>query len=184
MRLFVGVRPSQEATRALAAFILEARPVWPEAKWVPPENVHLTLAFLGEIAESEVPRMSASLDRAVADLEPFPAALGHFGRFPRGGKARVLWVGIEEGAEQLEELARAVWTGLSPWYEPEDRPFASHLTVARFRKPCRIEEDKAPALVKTGPWTVDRVELISSKLIRPAPVYTTAHDARLGGGAL
>lgn len=183
MRLFVGVRPSEGATRALAAFIFEARAVWPDAKWVPPENVHLTLAFLGEIAESDVPGVSACLDEALAEVEPFPAALGRFGRFPEGGKARVLWVGIEEGAEQLEGVARAVWAGLARWYEPEERPFAAHLTVARFKKPCRIEQEKAPALVRTGPWTVDRVELISSKLMRPAPVYTTIHDARLGGGA-
>jgi 2'-5' RNA ligase len=183
VRLFVGVRPSDEARRALAAFIAEARAAWPVAKWVPPENVHLTLAFLGEIAETEVPRLSASMDEAVADLEPFPAALGRFGRFPRGGKARVLWVGIEEGAQELEQVARAVWAGIAPWYEPEDRPFAAHLTVARFRKPYGIDEEKAPELVRTGPWSVDRVELMSSKLMRPAPVYTVVHSARLGGGA-
>jgi 2'-5' RNA ligase len=182
VRLFAGVRPSHEATQALAAFIQEAKALWPEAKWVPPGNVHLTLAFLGEIPEREVPSMSACLDDGVKGLQPFPAALGRFGRFPKGGKARVLWVGMDEGATELELLARAVWAGLSAWYEPEDRPFASHLTVARFRKPCRIEEERAPALVRTGPWTVDRVELISSKLMRPAPVYTTIHSARLDGG--
>lgn len=184
MRLFVGVRPSEEARRALAAFIAEARTIWPEAKWVPPENVHLTLAFLGEMPEMEVSPLSASIDGATAGLEPFPAALGSFGRFPKGGKARVLWVGIEEGAKELEQVARAVWAGVAPWYTPEDRPFAAHLTVARFKDPCRVDEQLVPALVRTGPWMVDRVELISSKLMRPAPAYKTVHSARLGAGEL
>ncbi|MCC7262659.1 MAG: RNA 2',3'-cyclic phosphodiesterase [Candidatus Latescibacteria bacterium] len=150
-------------------------------KWVKPENIHLTLRFLGDTAPEKVPALSAGLD-AFAVQPPFFLRLGQIGAFPNLHKARVMWVGLEEEGEQLHQLQQAVETlARSLGWEHETQDFKPHLTLGRVREGGRVPQE-----VPTVPpleFQADRIELIESRLKPAGPEYLTLHRAVLGASA-
>lgn len=147
----------------------ELRPLVPGARWVPPENLHVTLAFLGETDLATA--VAGALGRAVATVPRFPSRLGAVGAFPSPRRARVVWVGLEDEASGFPRLAEAVRTALEPLgFAPESRPFTAHVTVARLKAPAPAQRITSAAPVPVA-FVVDRVTLYRSRLGRPAPVY-------------
>lgn len=112
---------------------------------VPPENWHLTLRFLGGIDQVTSERMLAAIDQA--DLGGrFKLALRGLGAFPRPRKATVIWLGVTQGRDRLEDLADiAEVAAVDAGVGPEDRPFRPHLTLSRVRP-----EEDVTGLVETG----------------------------------
>jgi 2'-5' RNA ligase len=162
---------------------------WPRGeqlvKWVEPANLHLTLKFLGHVHASRVPAVVQALT-AVEASRPFPVRLVGLGAFPRPRGARVLWVGVEEGAGELADLARVVEDVLEPLGFPrEGRPFSPHLTIGRLRTPAyHVELEVAldrKSRVEVGSQHVHSVELMESSLRPEGPVYTVVRSYRLGG---
>jgi 2'-5' RNA ligase len=104
-----------------------------------PDDFHLTLQFLGDTREADLPRIAEVLRRAAAAVEPFGVRYSRLGAFPGPERARVVWVaGEEEGgrAGAFADLARRVGEGLSPLgYPPEARTFHPHVTLGRLRAP-------------------------------------------------
>jgi RNA 2',3'-cyclic 3'-phosphodiesterase len=175
-RLFVGVPPSDAARDALGRYVSGLRHVWPHAKWVPPENLHYTMLFIGRVAPQAVDDIALALDSAVRGLAPFEVSLGDAGSFPGGRqRARVLWVGAAAGESALKVAAAACAQALLTWVPAEERPFVPHLTIARFRAPEPVGE--LPPLEPVDPWTARGVTLYNSVVRRPAPVYEEVHRA-------
>lgn len=182
MRLFVGVPPSDEAREALDAYADSIRAGMPDtARWVPRENLHFTVQFVGEVPDESLDELVSAFDGALGGVEPFSLALGRPGCFPTRGRARVLWVGAAKGEGELALVAGRVSAALAPWVRrPEDRPFAAHLTLARFKPPSRVPLEAVPAIEPAvEPWMVTGVTLYRSRLMRPAPVYEALHQAPL-----
>jgi 2'-5' RNA ligase len=99
------------------------------------ENLHLTLAFLGDTPEDRVPEIEVCLRDACAGLSSFEGSLGGFGAFPHGGEPRVVWAGLAGGAVQSAALAEAFRCGLRRAGVPFDRkPFKAHITIAYARR--------------------------------------------------
>ena len=171
MRLFVGIDMPAAVKDEMAALIERLRMTGvPDAKWVPRDNLHVTLSFLGEVREEG--KIGATLADAVASVHgPIPTALAGSGAFPLARRARVLWVGLEDGEGQLAALANTVATAVEPLgFPPEKRAWSAHLTLARFRVPANVSAlitEPFPAL----PFEVREVTLFRSRLSRPAPVY-------------
>lgn len=136
MRLFVAFDLPPAVTRRIAAFATAQKDLLPAARWVPPENVHLTLAFLGEVEQSRLPSLVAALGSAFAAHPPVRLAVVGGGCFPPRRPARVAWLGIE-AEPPLGPLHAAVARGVESalGLPPEKRPFHPHLTLARPRKP-------------------------------------------------
>lgn len=137
MRLFVAVDPSASVRLRLADLIDRLRPLSPSARWVGPDGLHVTLAFLGEVESADVPRISAALESVAVGQAPFEIQATGLGTFGPPGRPRVLWVGIahREG-DALMRLQAAVAAALAPLgHAPEERPFTPHLTLARARYP-------------------------------------------------
>lgn len=138
MRLFVAVVPEAAALDAIEPAIERARAL-PEAqalRFASRERLHLTLRFLGAVAESEV----APLRRACADVAAgsiaFPLTLAGAGAFGSVARASVVWIGATDGASSLCTLAEAVSVEIdSLGHAPEPRAFKPHLTVARSKRP-------------------------------------------------
>jgi 2'-5' RNA ligase len=170
VRLFVALDLDEEVRAELAGLVARLRAVGPAAAWVPRDNLHLTFAFLGEAPGERVGEIEAALRRA-ADRPPFDVRLGRIGAFPSPGRARVLWVGIEDPGGELAALAEAVREALAPLgFPPERRPWQGHLTLARLRHPADVT---ALAATPVAPLSV-RVEaltLFRSDLGRPAARY-------------
>lgn len=126
MRLFVGLDIPDKIRAAVACYIEECRRVAPEAKWVKPESLHITLKFIGET--QTVDEIKDVLAKVTA--QPFEIKLRGTGFFTPGSP-RVFWVGIE-ASEALPELARRIDEATAAVGIPrEEHPFRPHLTLAR-----------------------------------------------------
>jgi len=157
MRLFVAVSPDEPARAAAAAIQAEVRSRTSlDARWVAPEALHLTLAFLGSVDGAVVPSLRYALAAALTPVRGFTVALGRPGAFPTPRRPRVLWIGLERGVEALTALAETVREALRPFpVEHDVRPFQPHLTIARVRAP-RIAPSLAASLAR--PIEVARVQ--------------------------
>lgn len=103
----------------------------PAARWVPPEQIHLTLSFLGEVQDAVVERLTGQLSRI--QLPSFPLCLGGTGCFPNRQRPRVLWIGLDP-QPRLNALAAKVREAVLACGIPqEQRPFSPHITLARLK---------------------------------------------------
>ncbi len=142
MRLFVALEISPEVRETLSALIGELRALGPGARWVRPENLHVTLKFIGEAPSEKLPAIRVGL----AQARPTGSISMEFtglGFFPHERSPRVFWVGIRPG-EALARLAGEIDGCLASLGIPrERRAFSPHLTLARFPEPRRQEKLQA-----------------------------------------
>ncbi len=192
MRLFVAVDLDENLRRAAARVTRSLRNRLEHAEtygvsWVGPENLHVTLRFLGEMSEDLARRVEQTFAGPFA-VEPFELELAAAGTFPPAGSARVIWLGIARGGEHLARLHDEVETRLQPFdFESEDRPYRAHLTVARFRvpAPARVREViTSSAAGPIGRCTVRYVTLYRSQLSPKGAIYTRLVRAPLAGASL
>ena len=134
MRLFVALQISDEVREAIARLVGELKPLDNSWKWTRPENLHVTLKFLGETPESKLENIVGSLNAVPADL-PITLNFRGLGFFPNGKRPRVFWAGMET-SPNLAPLSAEIDTRLKKQGIPvETREFAPHLTLARFDPP-------------------------------------------------
>jgi 2'-5' RNA ligase len=172
MRLFAGLELPGDIKDELATVIDRLRPSAPNAKWVPRDNLHLTFAFLGEVAQERLGEIAGALRDAVAKVAgPIGTALEGSGAFPSPRRARVVWVGLADPDERIAGAAGKVASALEPLGFPkEKRAWTAHLTLARLRVPgdvTHLLEDPIPS----SSFDVEGVTLFRSRLARPAPTY-------------
>lgn len=141
MRLFVALDLPDDLAQEVERHATEARRELPRARWVRPEDLHLTLAFLGERDAGDLPVLDEHLAPAFAGVAPFELRLGHGGTFPPRRPARVAWIGVDHD-DELPQLARRVHGALqrAVGFEPDRRGFSAHLTIARCKQPWRRRE--------------------------------------------
>lgn len=181
LRLFVAVEVPDAAKLAAADAVAGLRERFPEARWAPPENQHVTLAFLGQTW----PRLEAWVRErtaeAAAGLAPFEVRLDGLGAFRTPSRARVVWVGLhDEPSGALAGAAAAVQRALESEFPRDRRPFSAHLTLARSDPPLTLTEEDLTVPVRSIAWRVDRVVLFRSHLQRPAPRYEVLQSYSLG----
>jgi 2'-5' RNA ligase len=179
LRLFVAVEVPDEVRAGVEAAAAPWRERFPRARWVPRENQHVTVKFLG----STWPRLREWVPgsvRIVAEAsEPFETRATGLGAFPSPGRARVRWAGLEDPAGAMAAIAAALDEALRKEFAPEKRAFTPHLTVARFDPPVPLEGLEAADL-RTASFRVERLTLFRSHLRRPAPVYEPIETFPLG----
>ena len=188
LRAFIAIEipPSiQQAIHANTADLRRALgPNW--VKWVPAQNLHLTLKFLGDISSANVPLLSDMLTTEATRLAPFPLRVSGLGSFPNPKRARVIWLGLHAPAA-LTALVRGIEAAcVRLGYEAEERPFSPHLTIGRVKQPIPAEAQSAvaSALERTqigdlGVATVDALHLFKSDLKPSGAVYTKIFSAPL-----
>ena len=191
MRSFVAIPLSKAAVHALRRVQgkLGQGPGGQACRWVRPENIHLTLKFLGDIPVSDAPRISVAVQEACAVHAPFDIILSRLGCFPNPQHPRVLWVGIEGDAKALSQLQRSVEHALSALgYPSESRPFSPHLTIARIKNGARRADIAAlgqtvgtSSLGEIGRVTVENALLMRSDIRPSGPIYTALARADLRG---
>lgn len=143
----------------------------PEARWVPRDNLHLTLSFLGSVEDSEVAVVSRAVADAVESMEDFPVSLDRLGAFPSERRARVLWAGLSDQAGGLRSLAESVIGNLQAFASGESKPFRPHVTLGRLSRPQAV--DLSGHRVAPLGFIVNRVVLFESRLGGGAPRYGT-----------
>ena len=156
-----------------------------EVKWVEPENLHVTLLFLGEVDERQVPGVCQIVAGVTANHPAFPMSVETVGCFPNPRRPRVLWVGIGEGAQPLCALHDALEIPLQDLgYRREERRYTPHITLGRV-KSDRPTDRLAAELARQAGWkggetTVREVLVMSSELTPKGPIYTVLSRPRLG----
>jgi 2'-5' RNA ligase len=129
MRIFIGIDLEDEIREKVARFLDGVRGFAPDARWVRPESLHITLKFIGEQKSEQVEAISDRLQQVEGG--PIEIRLGGHGFFPTAKSPRVFWIGIHAGPE-LAELAANIDAGVAEQGIPrEDRSFSPHLTLAR-----------------------------------------------------
>ncbi len=185
MRLFVAVDLDEPLRRAAARVARTLRDKLERAEtygvsWVAPDNLHLTLRFLGEVSDALARDITAALGAPYATPE-FELELAGVGTFPPVGSARVVWLGVVDGADSLAALHDEVERRLAPFAPPEDRAYRAHLTIGRFRAPApaRVRESIASPDTPIGRCAIRHVTLYRSQLSPKGAVYTALLRAPL-----
>lgn len=109
-------------------------------RWVPAENIHLTLKFLGDVSVNNLELLTDALRLEAVNHRPFSISVGGIGAFPSVRRPRVLWIGIE-GPETLLNLQHNIESQMARLgYEKDQRPFSPHLTLGRVSRSARPDE--------------------------------------------
>jgi 2'-5' RNA ligase len=158
MRLFLGLPIPRELAQALTRLTRAIE--LPKGRWTGPEIIHLTLVFLGEVAEPKLPPIEQELSEL--NFAPFPLKLTSLNTFPRAG---ILFAEVEP-ARPLLHLQAKVAAGMARCgFAPEARPYQPHITLARFHGPLRLNKSQhalPPSLQRS--FTADTVNLYRSHL--------------------
>jgi 2'-5' RNA ligase len=178
MRLFIAIDINEDVRKAIANLQQQLKDKMKNGnglKWVAPENMHLTLKFLGETEENKIDEIIAAIEIACADKKTFDFSLSSLGTF--GRPAKVLWLGCEKPNSGLVKLAGDLDISLNELgLEKEDRPFSAHLTLGRI-KDSGVDKNLRQLLKNWPPpqipqITADSVCLYKSQLTQDGPVYT------------
>ncbi len=183
MRLFIAIDVDEAVKNSLKPLLSSLRK-YRGVKAVEPENVHVTLQFLGEVPESKLDSIYNKLSKITSEFSPFPVKLGSIGFFPNKSRARVVWVGVE--SEKLRNLANSVRKEMKKLGFKEDKEFVAHATLARIKKINYIDMIRLIEEVETfkisGEWIIRDFRLKHSKLTPKGPIYRDIHVYELGAG--
>ncbi len=129
MRIFIGIDLGSEVRGRISRFLDGVQGFAPDARWVRPESLHITLKFIGEQTPERVEAVSERLRRV--EGSGFEIRCAGYGFFPTAKAPRVFWIGIQAGPE-LADLAKRIDVAVAELGIPrEDRPYSPHLTLAR-----------------------------------------------------
>ena len=188
LRAFIAVEIPPDIHKAIESKTAPLRAALDSSlvRWVPSNNIHLTLKFLGDVSPANVDMLSQMLNVEVSQHQPFAIKFGGLGAFPNSRRPRVIWVGIQ-APDELEALQHGIEAAAATLgYPAEKRPFSPHLTVGRVKQNISSTgmQKIRTALEKTqvgslGTVQVSAVHLIKSDLKPTGAVYTRLFSAPL-----
>ena len=192
VRTFLAIETTDAVKRLILSTLGSFRGTHTDSavRWVSVENIHLTLAFLGETPPDRIPALSSLLSEVAFQTTSFPIRVGGIGAFPNVGKPRVIWLGVTEAAGALTALHARLWDGLRALgWVPEEKPFRAHLTLGRVRReaaPSDIERLEGALQIPRPAeetMTADSIAAFQSDLNRQGPLYTRLGAAGFRKGA-
>ena len=184
VRLFVAIELTGEMRDALQEVQNTLGRATDGVRWVRPEQLHLTVKFLGEAPDDEVPRVAEAVARSAARSRVFEMQLTECGCFPPRGPVRIVWVGAHDGSGALLECVEAVEEEMDGiGFPKESRPFSAHLTIGRaaegrYAGGIRAAVERCRA--KPVRQAVEELTLMSSVLSPQGPSYSVVSRVKLG----
>jgi len=183
MRTFIAIELSNDIRKELASLQNELKTADADVKWVKPENIHLTLKFLGEVKEESVEAIASALDKVGSGYTKFDISLFKVGAFPKLDHPRVIWVGIDNNCSVVEEIAVKIEDECEKLSFPrEKRSFSAHLTLGRVRSPknkTALKEKIMSLEVKPLTSQLRELTLFKSTLTPKGPIYSKLHVSNL-----
>jgi 2'-5' RNA ligase len=189
LRAFIAIELSQNLKDILSQLQERLKRSQADVKWVKPDNIHLTLKFLGNIDENQLGRIKEIMKMVAKDIYAFTLELSGIGAFPKKEYPRVIWVGLKHTVqEQAKEIACQLEKELSKIGIPkEKRPFSSHITLGRVRSSqgrkrlfdelIRLEKNFLQEISPS--FIVCHISLFKSTLTANGPIYELLHTANL-----
>jgi 2'-5' RNA ligase len=193
VRSFIAIELTDEARGGLARLQRELKEILPQntVRWTLPENIHLTLHFLGDVALDDADEISRAVCDVSATHTPFSLDLSSLGCFPNTRRPRIIWVGLSGETDTLGALQKKLGERLNEavGFQPESRSYSPHLTIGRLRKAVtkqqqaqlgRSLEQEIPGVGHLARLPVDHIHFIRSDLKPDGPIYTSITKAELG----
>ncbi|MCD0458313.1 RNA 2',3'-cyclic phosphodiesterase [Roseiconus lacunae] len=190
IRSFISIPITPGITSAASKIIRALKPVDSGIKWVPIDNLHLTLKFLGEVDNVEIPDVCNAIRRVTQQIAPFELHFHGTGGFPNLEKPRVLYAGIEDPSGRLVQMVADMELELADLgFKPEPRDYRPHLTLGRARsKGGRVSAELTEAAesfrdTHLGDMVVDELNLMASFLDKQGPTYQVMDTIELNEDA-
>ncbi len=187
MRLFVAVGVRLDIAGQLSEWQQQLARIPAQVRWVPPEQYHLTVKFIGEIAEARWAEIRNRLDQAAAETPAFALSISGLSRLEVRGQVRIIMAEVVSADQRLNRLHRRIDQEFAGLGIPLDtRPLRPHLTLGRVRSNHslnkllrRLEHYAAGRIAPLGPWPVGEVSLMQSMPSAQGVVYRGRHHAAL-----
>ena len=177
-RTFIAVEIGSPAREVMLRMIKQLAGELNGVRWTQPDQLHLTLKFIGDIDNRELPEICTQMRAACSGIEAFSASLKGIGAFPRNKPPRVLWVGFQDGTEPLKLINQRLETSLTGLGVPtEGRAYAPHLTLGRINRGA--DQDQIAARLardmdtEFASFDISDVHLIASIRERNRMIYET-----------
>lgn len=185
IRTFIAFPLDEPIIRLLLKAQENLSQVGADVHWMERENLHLTLKFLGNVRDEELPGICSILDEAASQVEPFDFAIAGLTSAPPMGQMRMIWAKIDEPTGRLQLLHEMLDDAFeSLGYRKERRMFNPHLTVGRVKTSRNVQQLRAAVAAfadsEFGVQPADEVVAYSSLLTREGPIYTPLRAAPLG----
>ena len=185
-RTFLALDIDSAARSRLAAVCRRLGLPGAKVRWVAPENLHVTLKFLGDVADEKLVEVCEAVLAAAGQIGPFDFEVRGVLCVPPAGRLRMFWAGVEDAAGRMQQLYQRLNAGLAGMdLHRDNRPFRPHITLGRLRfaesdSELRRQAEKL-AEQKFGPQRAGQVVVYTSKLTPAGGVYTSVARAALGG---
>jgi RNA 2',3'-cyclic 3'-phosphodiesterase len=187
MRVFIAIDIDDKIRKAIAdlqrQIISKVDVKKGDLKWVEPNNIHLTLKFLGEISDEQLEEVKEITNTVAQSHQRFNLDIESVGSFG-GRSAKIVWVGAKKGTDELLALQKDLESLLEQaGFPKEERDFSAHLTLCRVNHPIaglKVGEAIAQfSYLKLGSIAADAIRIYQSQLTPQGPVYTMVADFKL-----
>lgn len=186
IRSFIAIPLEPSVQKAVAGLVRRLAGEADGIKWVPSDNLHLTLKFLGDVDNVQVPEVCQVLRDCCRGIAPFPVHFRGAGAFPNASRPRVLWAGVVEGGQSLAELVGRMEQRFADLgFKPEPRDYQPHLTLGRTRGGSRragpevTQRIEQNADYEVGAMVATEVCLYASFLDKQGPTYNIMDTVEL-----
>jgi len=154
-----------------------------DVKWVKPENIHITLKFLGDVNTEQINSVKQALSNCTHNTRPFKVELSQLGAFPNIERPRTLWIGLKDSKKQLNRIAVSLEKALGKiGFQGDQRPFNSHITIGRVRSSKNINllsQLLSNYQIATGlTQTISKIVLLKSTLNSEGPLHEPLYQIK------
>lgn len=185
IRTFIAVNLSAKIRKNAGRLIDKMVATRADYKWVPPENLHITLNFVGDVPEDEVTELCRDVKQRITGMDSAALTVTGIGGFPTVEEPRTIWLGITEGQHELEAINKTIDELLAEWRFPQDRQdFHPHVTLGRLKRGGRWNRELLELIAKNsdfhaGSCHVNEVIVYASYLDKSGPTHTPMTRAKL-----
>ena len=184
IRAFIAVPLNPTLRQVIVKAQTALKPLDMDVKWVEPDNIHLTLKFLGDIVPKDVTQIKTAMSDLYKNVKAVKTRVQVLGAFPDSRHPRVIWMSLDDTHSQIAGLALLLKNGLAKIGHPKDsRTFKAHITLGRVRSPkntstfTRVIHDYR--LDKDREELLNRIILFKSTLTPHGPIYEPLHTVNL-----
>ena len=178
IRSFIAIEIPDEIKESLNRTQQKLRSADVKVRWVDHRNIHLTTKFLGDVSDSDIPKICEVVRAASAATPPLGLEVAGLGTFPRKGPPRIIWAGVQGALEALGKLVEDIETGLADevGIRPEHRVYHPHLTLGRVKSTRGVdrlvEAIRGCEPADLGAFTAEGITLFMSELSPGGAIHT------------
>lgn len=180
VRAFIAISCPDELKKAILE-IQKSINKFGRMRLVEPENIHMTLKFLGNVDDNKLNELINALD-FISNNKKFEVSLKGVGAFPGPGYVRVLWLGVDKGSDRIQMIQKGIDDKLESYGFKKDNRFHPHFTLARVKS---IDKENIKRFLQEnsdlefGKFLIRRIDLMGSKLSPTGPTYSVTHTFEL-----